>query len=101
MEQSLAAIWQTVLRTNEIGIHDSFFDLGGDSLLLLQAHTKVREKLRREISIIEMFQYPTISALAGYLTQSEGAQSMQKGHERAAVRREFSQRRRNIKTARV
>lgn len=84
VEQIIAAIWQEVLRVEKVGIHDNFFDLGGHSLLLSQVHAQLREKLRQDLSVVEMFQYPTISLLAKHLSQKqEEPPSFQLIHNRA------------------
>ena len=70
VEKTIANIWQEVLRIEEIGIHDNFFELGGHSLLLIQLHSKL-QKIFKELSLVDIFQYPTINYLAKYLTQSQ------------------------------
>jgi len=67
VERTIAAVWQEVLRLEKVGLHDNFFDLGGHSLLLIQVNSRLREALNRNLSMVAMFQYPTISALAGHL----------------------------------
>ncbi|CBN55480.1 CrpC (fragment) [Kamptonema sp. PCC 6506] len=69
IEQAIATVWQQVLNLEKVGIDDNFFDLGGHSLLMAQAHSKLREVVDRDVSILEMFKYPTISSLAKYLSQ--------------------------------
>jgi amino acid adenylation domain-containing protein len=69
IERTIASLWQEVLLVEQVGLHDNFFDLGGHSLLLIRVHSKLREVLRKEISMIDMFRYPTVSALARYLGQ--------------------------------
>ncbi|WP_039963255.1 non-ribosomal peptide synthetase, partial [Kamptonema sp. PCC 6506] len=69
IEQSIAIVWQEVLHLKKVGVDDSFFDLGGHSLLMAQVHSQLREVVDREVSIMEMFKYPTISSLAKYLSQ--------------------------------
>jgi amino acid adenylation domain-containing protein len=69
LEQIIATVWQQVLHLEKVGVEDSFFDLGGNSLLMAQAQSKLREVVDREVSIIEMFKYPTISYLAKYLSE--------------------------------
>jgi amino acid adenylation domain-containing protein len=69
MEQQIAKLWQEVLHLDKVGIHDNFFDLGGHSLLMLQVNNKLRAILQRDISVITMFQNPTIYSLAQYLSQ--------------------------------
>jgi acyl-CoA synthetase (AMP-forming)/AMP-acid ligase II/acyl carrier protein len=69
LEQIIATVWQQVLHLEKVGVEDSFFDLGGHSLLMAQAQSKLREVVDREVSIIELFKYPTISSLAKYLSE--------------------------------
>lgn len=71
VEQTIAAIWQELLRLDQVGIHDNFFDLGGHSLLIVQVHSKLQATFKRTLSLIDLFKYPTISALADFLTQTE------------------------------
>src|SRR5262249_35154450 len=66
-EQAIAEIWKDVLRVDQVGIKDNFFDLGGHSLLMVQVHSRLRESFDRELSLIEMFRYTTIEALASRL----------------------------------
>jgi amino acid adenylation domain-containing protein len=72
IEQAVAEIWRALLRVERIGLHDGFFDLGGDSMLLIQANRQLREKLARDIPVVAMFRHPTIAALAEFLRR-EGA----------------------------
>ncbi|MEH2238956.1 MAG: beta-ketoacyl synthase N-terminal-like domain-containing protein [Nostoc sp.] len=88
-EQTLADIWQELLGIEAIGIHDNFFELGGDSLLILQVRSKLREKLNRDISISDSFEYPTINALAKHLIGKEDEQpAYQQASDRAKRRNE-------------
>ncbi|HEX8694765.1 MAG TPA: amino acid adenylation domain-containing protein, partial [Longimicrobium sp.] len=64
LEQALAEIWREVLGVERVGIHDRFFDLGGNSLLIVQVYDRVTARLGERISLVELFQYPTIAALA-------------------------------------
>lgn len=66
-ERVLADIWEEVLRLDRVGVNDNFFDLGGDSLLMIGVHTKIRDRFGVELSIVAMFEYPTIRLLAGQL----------------------------------
>jgi non-ribosomal peptide synthetase component F len=68
VEQTLAAIWQQVLGLEKVGLEDNFFELGGNSIGLAQVHEKLRAKTQREVPITDLFQYPTIRALAGHLS---------------------------------
>ena len=84
IEQTIAKIWQEVLGIKEVGIHDNFFELGGDSLLIVQVRSKLQKTLNKEFSIAEAFEYPTISALADYLSGERVEElALQQVNERA------------------
>ena len=69
LEQIIATVWQQVLHLEKVGVEDNFFALGGHSLLMTEAQNKLREVVDREVSMMEMFKYPTISSLAKYLSE--------------------------------
>lgn len=71
LERALARIWQQVLQIERVGLNDNFFDLGGHSLLAAQVQARIGDGLHVELPIIKLFQYPTISALAKYLSQDQ------------------------------
>jgi amino acid adenylation domain-containing protein len=73
LEQRLAAIWQQVLRVERVGLHDNFFDLGGNSLLLAQLHARLGEAELRVPSLIDLFRFPTVSALAAQMRGDGGS----------------------------
>jgi acyl-CoA synthetase (AMP-forming)/AMP-acid ligase II/acyl carrier protein len=64
VEEVLAEIWAEVLRLERVGVHDSFFDLGGHSLLVMRLLTQVRATFDLEISIRTVFSMPTLEAMA-------------------------------------
>ncbi|HEY0607436.1 MAG TPA: MupA/Atu3671 family FMN-dependent luciferase-like monooxygenase, partial [Herpetosiphonaceae bacterium] len=70
LEETIAGVWRAVLHVEQVGVHDSFFELGGTSLLIVQARTKLKEALGYDVSLVDLFRYPTISTLAEYLGQS-------------------------------
>ncbi|WP_342381798.1 amino acid adenylation domain-containing protein [Myxococcus stipitatus] len=63
VEEQLAALWKEVLRVERVGIHDDFFELGGDSILGLQIVTRARA-VGIELSPKQLFQNPTVARLA-------------------------------------
>ena len=63
-EKTLVEIWQAFLGIEQIGIHDDFFELGGDSLLGTQVMARIRETFQVELPIGGLFEDPTISGLA-------------------------------------
>jgi len=68
LEIVIADTWKELLNLESVGIHDNFFDLGGNSMLLLKTANKIGEALQRNVPYVAMFQYTTIHALAGYLS---------------------------------
>jgi amino acid adenylation domain-containing protein len=72
IERSIAACWQDVLQVEKVGLHDNFFDLGGHSLLLTQVYQKLEQSTQAEITLVDLFQYPTISTLAEHIGQKSG-----------------------------
>jgi amino acid adenylation domain-containing protein len=72
-EQLIAGVWQEVLEIEEIGVRDNFFELGGDSLLLGSVRVKLQERFGHDPSMVELFQYPTVGALAEHLVGKDEA----------------------------
>lgn len=68
-EVKLAEIWLQVLRIEKTGIHDNFFQLGGDSILAAQIVNRVREAMQVELSFLIFFQQPTIANMAVKIAQ--------------------------------
>ncbi len=72
LEQALAGIWGEVLGREQVGIHDDFFHLGGDSIVLLRLASRIHNQLGMETELKELYTHRTISELAAYLSQSSG-----------------------------
>ncbi|HHP7229243.1 MAG TPA: amino acid adenylation domain-containing protein [Xenococcaceae cyanobacterium] len=87
LERQIAAIWQEVLDLERAGIYDNFFDLGGHSLLLIQLRTQLEALLSRDISLVELFQYPTIAAFAERISTEKIEQSSPEIEQRSRLRR--------------
>jgi acyl carrier protein len=71
VEQALADIWAKVLNLNQIGVHDNFLDLGGDSLLATQIVSHVRQDLDVDLLLPTLFEKPTVAELASAILQSK------------------------------
>ena len=95
LEKDIAAVWQELLKLERVGAHDNFFDLGANSLLMVQANSRLRTALRRELALVELFQYPTVSALAAHLSRhGDDTAALDRSAERGLARGEALQRRR-------
>ncbi|MBN2003126.1 MAG: amino acid adenylation domain-containing protein [Anaerolineae bacterium] len=72
LEKQIAAIWRQVLQIERVGLTDNFFDLGGHSLLVAKVHTQLLQAgLAETLTMVELFQYPTVQALARYLSREQ------------------------------
>ena len=96
-ERQVAAIWQTVLGVEKVGVTDNFFDLGGHSLLIIRVHNQIRRSFATDLTIAQMFQFPTVEALAAYLQKPPAAANVPAGNlkkvqDRAARQREQMER---------
>lgn len=67
-EKVIAHAWQNALDIDQIGIHDHFFDLGGDSIKSLAVVSKVRES-GFGINVADLFAYPVLETLAAHIQQ--------------------------------
>jgi amino acid adenylation domain-containing protein len=67
LELVLADAWREVLKVDQIGLHENFFDLGGHSLLATRVVSNIRNVLNIELCMVDVFQAPTISGLAELL----------------------------------
>jgi amino acid adenylation domain-containing protein len=68
-------IWCDVLRLEAISTSENFFDLGGTSLRLIEAHERIQRELNREIEIVRFFEHPTVADIARFLDGGEGSSS--------------------------
>ncbi|MEL7355551.1 MAG: amino acid adenylation domain-containing protein [Cyanobacteria bacterium J06560_6] len=104
-ESTLAEIWQSILLVETVGIHDSFFEIGGHSLLVVNVQGQIRQKLGVELSMVDLFRYPTLSTLATYINQigKERGHAEEKNTERtvalAAGKQRLKQRRQQRQTS--
>jgi len=64
IEEAIAIIWREVLNRSDVGSRENFFDLGGDSLRLIEVHSRLRKQLGIKLPITDLFEYPTVEALA-------------------------------------
>ncbi len=67
LEQQLVTMWQELLRIDHIGIHDSFFELGGESLVAVQLLSQIRTVFKQEVAPADFFAIPTVVGLSQIL----------------------------------
>jgi amino acid adenylation domain-containing protein len=72
LEQFLARLWCEVLQLDRVGIHDNFFDLGGNSIQGAIVINKLQQRLQDPLYIVALFDAPTVAAFAAFLTTNYG-----------------------------
>ncbi len=92
LEATLASLWAEVLGLPRVGVEESFFDLGGHSLLLARLQTRLAERLAREVPLLVLFEHTTVGALAAWL-EAQGSPATTaapagEGRDRARRQRE-------------
>jgi hypothetical protein len=97
-EEAIAAVWREILAVDRLGRSDNVFDLGANSLLVMQATSKLQRTLGRDVSLVEMFRFPTVSALATHLGAAPAeAQPSGEAEARARARSDGMERRRQLR----
>ncbi|HLP57177.1 MAG TPA: amino acid adenylation domain-containing protein, partial [Candidatus Deferrimicrobium sp.] len=73
IEKTIVEIWKDLLNLEKVGTHDNFFDLGGNSLSLIRLNSRLKSALpdKKDISVVTLFNHPTIASLANYLNREE------------------------------
>jgi microcystin synthetase protein McyA len=92
MEETIADIWQRVLGVEQVGVNENFFDIGGDSLKAVQVASQLREAFGTKITITNIFEKTTVSAMAAMLKSNgsqedwnrKSASSLKRGEKRKA-----------------
>jgi acyl-coenzyme A synthetase/AMP-(fatty) acid ligase len=71
LEEKLAQLWAGVLGLDEVGVHDGFLDLGGDSLLATQVVSRVLTQFHLRVPLRALFDAPTVADMAPLLVESD------------------------------
>lgn len=93
LEKTIAAVWRTALGTDQVGVYDNFFDLGGNSLRMIQIHQKLRAELSIDLELLHLFQFPTIDSLvrflqAGYNFDGKSRETRERaGRQKSAIQK--------------
>jgi amino acid adenylation domain-containing protein/non-ribosomal peptide synthase protein (TIGR01720 family) len=89
MERTVARIWQELFDSPRVSLEANFFDLGGHSLLLVEAHRKLQQSLGRSLPIVTLLQHPTVRGLARHLAgNGDSRLAAQAVNERASRQQE-------------
>lgn len=91
MERRIAEIWRLVLSVERVGLDDSFFDLGGDSLLLVRMHRRLIEDIGVELPLEALFEHHTVRRLSAALTSKPLSEA--DAETRVSARRAYRNRR--------
>jgi acyl-CoA synthetase (AMP-forming)/AMP-acid ligase II len=67
LEKELAEHWAEILQVEQVGIHDDFFSLGGDSLLVTHVLARVYELMHLEVDVNHFFEAPTVAQMAHHI----------------------------------
>ncbi|MCP5104811.1 MAG: amino acid adenylation domain-containing protein, partial [bacterium] len=86
-EKQVAGIWKEILKLDDVGVHDNFFDLGGNSLKAIRLNNRLNEVLQKEIALVVLFEHVTISSFVRYLErQKDTGEELAQKEARAAQR---------------
>jgi thioesterase domain-containing protein/acyl carrier protein len=66
-EETLCRLWQEVLRSERVGIHDNFFNTGGHSLLAVQVISRIKQAFTVEMPLSVLFAAPTVARMAEHI----------------------------------
>ncbi len=89
IEEQISEIWKRILRVAHVGLDDNFFDLGGDSLLLIAVQSNLQKVLHLEIPVTDLFEFTTIRALASRLGKPQGTEpAFAEVHQQAQKQRD-------------
>lgn len=73
VENKLLVIWKKQLNREDVSVKESFFELGGNSLMMVQLHAEISEIYPNQITIQDLFSYPTISKLAEFIYSKDSS----------------------------
>ena len=99
MESFLVGVVRGVIGIEHVGVHHRFFELGANSIHMVEILSKIQTALGRDVSMTEIFRFPTVSALAKYLSSEQEAEiPVESSATRAATRRSSLEHRRRANT---
>jgi acyl transferase domain-containing protein/acyl carrier protein len=101
-EETIAEIWQELLKIDKVGVHDNFFDLGGHSLLATRLLARLREAFPITFTMADLFERPTVHSLSTLVEeQQSGVPAFAASRDRGQRRKEMRSQRLHPKRNRV
>jgi len=88
LERVVAAAWQSALNVPTIGLHDNFFDLGAHSLTMAEVHAALENALGRDIPLVDLYEYSTVSCLSRHLAGIAPSGTASAASARAQLRKQ-------------
>jgi acyl transferase domain-containing protein/acyl carrier protein len=85
IEKRIAANWSALLQIEDIGVNDSFFELGGNSLLTLKSIVSLAKQWQYQLSVAKFYQYFTVSNIARYLLEGDTVNAAQKNTGKRSI----------------
>ncbi len=95
MAEKIKSIWTKVLGHSDFTADDKFFDIGGNSLLAMQLHWELKSQVKKCISVVDIFRYPTIESFSKYIDEKSIATVLS---EKRDVTEKMKLARRRLKT---
>jgi amino acid adenylation domain-containing protein len=92
LERMIAQAWKDALGVDRVGLNENFFDLGAHSLMVAEVHIQLQQLLGRELSLVDLFQFPTVTALANHLNGEDSAPRVSSRAERRLAARQQRER---------
>lgn len=100
LQAEIARVWRELLELEQVGLDDNFFSAGGNSNLLVQAHSRIQQAIGMQFAVTTLFQYPSIRQLAEHLSPDDKDASAVDTDERGRRQREALRRQRERKARR-
>lgn len=71
LEKKIAAIWQEALGIERVGVYDNFYELGGNSLMIIKVQAEIEKLFPGKIKVTDLFIYTTVSMIAEFISRNE------------------------------
>lgn len=76
IEKTVLEIWQKILNVKSIGKNDNFFDIGGNSILLIQMHALIEKNYPGKVNVTDLFTYTTVLKLADLIENGKKSKNV-------------------------